>query len=274
MLKVSFFLVLSFILNSAFATELTTTIGMVDEGKAEEKVLVMVSLEGKVLTVDKNDSQLLADLKDLAISQEEVILQVNAQDEITDFTLLPQSLSETSISSQKIDKFEPTNLSTIDEAKNLFAKMDGNTRRRSQCFNRAHIWAYEWNSQLGINSQKVFLFFTSRYIRRENYKWWFHVSPFVLVNSQEMVMDRSFTRGPLDMKSWTDVFMSSKATCPTVSQYSQYRQNQSAQDCYLIKTSMYYWEPNDIEALESRSVTRSNWSQRELEIAMRQAFRN
>jgi hypothetical protein len=259
------------LITSSFATEVKTSIHLVDEGQNQnEKTLVFSSSDGRVYSVSSNKKILINDLKMLAISRQLVNLKMNDNDEIIDITYLPHEPKK--IKSYQWNTFEPSNLKNLDEAKVLFEKMNPNTRRRSQCYNRAMVWTYDWNIKDQINSQKVFLFFTTKYIRRVNYKWWFHVTPFILVSGIEFAMDREFTRGPLHMQTWTNIFISSHVVCPSVAVYSDYRNNQLAHDCYLIKAPMFYWHPASLEDLENNGDIMSDWDLGEVSIARRQAF--
>jgi hypothetical protein len=61
------------------------------------------------------------------------------------------------------------------------------------------------------------------------------------------------------MHDWTDVFMmdrgsahpplSTSPECTEVASYSDYDNNQLAQDCYTLKLPMYYYQPLDAEKL-------------------------
>ena len=172
--------------------------------------------------------------------------------------------------------YEPTILNSLDEAISIFKNLRRGSTSWSQCFNRAHIWAYESKNKYDLDSMKAFLFFTSKYIRRYDYEWWFHVSPYTLTQEEgevkERVLDFRFSKTPLFMKSWTDLFMLNKASCPIVEKYSQYRQNQDQEDCYLIKTSMYYLQPLDLSNLEETGRERSKWNDYEIRRAYRNGF--
>ena len=52
-----------------------------------------------------------------------------------------------------------------------------------------------------------------------------------------------FARNHLSRKAWTDIFIKSKRDCPVSTKYSQYRDNQETEHCYLHFASMYYWQP-------------------------------
>ena len=116
----------------------------------------------------------------------------------------------------------------------------------------------------GNSLMKAFIFFTKRYLREYNFGWWFHVSPYLLLGDQQTVLDRTYTKQPLPVKAWTDNFMKNKVTCPEISQYSQYRNNQEKEYCYLRKVSMYYYQPSDIEAADNNGKPKEGWVDWEL----------
>ncbi|HXH75270.1 MAG TPA: protein-glutamine glutaminase family protein [Bacteriovoracaceae bacterium] len=172
--------------------------------------------------------------------------------------------------------YDPSVLPDQTLATTIFEEFRGNTRRRSQCFNRAHIWTYEEYNKRGTKLLKNFLFFTNRYIRNYNYKWWFHVAPMAIVNDngvqKEMILDWEFAEAPEEINLWVTHFVTSGNACPTVQKYSDYSNNQEAQDCYFIKTSMYFWAPQDIEAFEKTGVERTEFIDWEIKQAYKQAF--
>jgi len=172
--------------------------------------------------------------------------------------------------------FEPTVLESKTNAENIFSTMRKKSRWRSQCYNRAHIWAFEEFKKNGTKLRKNFLFFTNRYIRNYRYKWWFHVAPatFVQVDNEkkEIVLDRTFFDEPVEVNDWTKHFIYSGSSCPTVYKYSDYDNNQNAEDCYLIKTSMYFWQPTDLEEFEKTGQEKSSFIEGEVRRAYYQAF--
>lgn len=182
------------------------------------------------------------------------------------------------ISPEKIDhglspqSYVPTRLSSISEATGIFQRMRSRHQRASQCYNRAHVWAYEEFRRSGFKSMKLFLFFTRSYIRAYRYKWWFHVTPMTYVAGTPMTLDRTFTRSPLPVKTWTDKFIYSRRNCPVVSRYSQYRNHQETEHCYLIPASMYFWQPRDLDTYERTGFEKTDYIQREVDWAYREAF--
>jgi len=172
--------------------------------------------------------------------------------------------------------YEPTIFENKTSAENIFTSMRKRSRWRSQCYNRAHVWVFEEFKKNGTNLRKNFLFFTDRYIRNYRYKWWFHVAPstFVQVENEkkEIVLDRTFFDEPVEVNDWTKHFIYSGASCPTVYKYSDYDNNQNAEDCYLIKTSMYFWQPLDLEEFEKTGKEKTSFIDSEVRRAYYQAF--
>lgn len=172
--------------------------------------------------------------------------------------------------------YEPTILSDIVTAQRIFDGMRPNYRDRAQCYNKAHVWVYEENKKWKLNSMKVFMFFTTKYIREYNYNWWFHVSPFVFVHdglgNQEKVLDYSYTNGPLNMKIWSDIFIHSHQECLVVNKYSDYNNHQNERHCFFMKMPMYYWQPWQIKDLEESGKEKHSFIQSEVQSAYRQAF--
>lgn len=151
-----------------------------------------------------------------------------------------------------MDNYTPTVVASMERADTLFRSMRTDTRGRSQCYNRAHVWAFELWKRYRLHSNKTWIFFTRRYINQYKWKWWFHVSPSVEVagQSEEIVLDRKFRRNPSTLTDWKNEFIKNKAACPIIDRYSQYSQNQYTEYCYLLKSSMHYWQPYHIENLE------------------------
>ncbi len=172
--------------------------------------------------------------------------------------------------------YEPTVLPSLAAATAIFRLMRRDHQRDSQCYNRAHVWAYEEFRRSGLNSQKLFMFFTSRYIWNYNYKWWFHVTPMVLTTEDgavvERALDRTFTSRPLLRKAWSDIFIKSKRECPVVRKYSDYENHQQEEDCYHIPVTMYYWQPRDIDANERTGAEKTSFIDWEVDWAYDEAF--
>lgn len=175
--------------------------------------------------------------------------------------------------------YEPTILENDRHAAEIFGELNRGWRRRSQCYNRAHVWAYESKRSHGLDSMKAFLFFTAKYIREYDYGWWFHVAPYSMVRmgvagaAEARVLDRTFMRRPVDLQTWTNYFVYPKPKCPVVTRYQDYSEHQYEAYCYLILVSMYYWQPRDIESVSAGVPPKTEFIPGEVSWAYRQGFR-
>ncbi len=160
------------------------------------------------------------------------------------------------------DDYTPTILENMDVAKTYFTEsrqMNG----ASQCFNKAHVWSYEWFKAHQLLSSKTWLFFTRKYIRKFRHNWWFHVAPSIMVNEEsviaEKVMDKTFATRPLKVKDWTDIFVNDKASCPRVEKYSDYANYPESGSCFTMISSMFYHQPFDLESQETWNTYKPDW---------------
>ncbi len=267
----------------AHARSIETTI--VEVETTEDGVLVKAEAEGRALWADPADSALVDALSIAAEGGQTVKLDYDSVTKnIRGAVLLNvEPLAKTParknvVTTTPDPAFQFTVFNSFAEAQLRFNGMDTNYRNKSQCYNRAHAWSYDMAVRHGVNSGKVFIFFTSKYIRAYRYEWWFHVAPYVMVNVNgvpvEHVLDRRYTKGPREMRTWTDVFMHNNAFCPQVYKYSDYRKNQQAQSCYLIKTSMYFRSPRNIEHLEKLGTNLTEFAPGSVRAARREAFHN
>ena len=172
--------------------------------------------------------------------------------------------------------YEPTILPDLATVDTIFQRMNRQWQQESQCYNRAHVWNYEEHNRTGLLSKKVFIFYTRRYIRDYNFFWWFHAIPTVLANHEGTVIERfldpTFASMPLTMKSWTDLFVRSRRACPVITRYSDYRNNQETEHCYLHFSSMYYWQPRDLEEYERSGFEKTSFLGPEVQHAYWEAF--
>lgn len=268
------FLVLSIpaFANAFIASQVTE----IDVGPGNDTALIFLR-SGEVLKLKSNDQFTISAIRDAIQQKSWVKFSVDEERFIESLQSIsspaPEGLSE---NQEELLSFEPTVLENFDEANRIFKSFNPDYRWRSQCYNRAHIWSYESFKKFGFNSMKVFLFFTRKYIREYNYKWWFHVSPFTYVMEEgvavEKVLDYEFIRKPYNMKDWTDIFMKNDANCPVVQKYSDYSQHEQEAYCYLFKTSMYYYQPKDLEQLETLGQIKTDWIDGEIDQAYRQGF--
>ena len=256
---------------SAWASTYDVRISELDHG---EETLIFLS--NGIVAKLKNQPLILQRLKELQASQQPIRIELDKQRRI-------QRLSDLSTKSKTFERkilsvsdFKPSIIPSLTIAKTIFQSARY-VSKESQCYNRAHIWAFEWFQKYGLNSEKTFLFFTRKYIRKYNFEWWFHVAPSVQVidgpNVEERIMDVKYALGgPLRLKNWTDIFMRNDAACPIISKYSEYANYPESDWCYVMKVSMHYYQPIDMELLEDTSAIKEGWIESELSAAYLEAF--
>ena len=118
------------------------------------------------------------------------------------------------------ENYSPTVFATMADAQRLF-NAERPLRHKSQCHERAMVWAYDWWQHESTKSMKVMMFFTRKfqntYLRVtkhwygtsvEPYDWWYHTAPYVYVGNEEVVIDREFTDRPMLLNEWSHFFLS------------------------------------------------------------------
>ena len=81
-----------------------------------------------------------------------------------------------------------------------------------------------------------------------------------------------YARGPLKLKQWTDIFMRDNADCPVVQKYSDHANYPESGSCFVMKSSMYYYQPVDLEEEELSGTVRNRWVPAEVSHAYQEAF--
>lgn len=264
-------LFLIFLASNAFAETFTSRVYSIDLPEGKNPALIYFD-NGRVVFSKKAPE--LPHLRRGLVQGEMVKVTVDKNNNFVSATLAP---TEESMVSEEIplDERLSINPSTVSsaEATNIFKRMRRDYQNESQCYNRAHVWAYEEFRKTGVETTKHFLFFTRRYIRNYRYKWWFHVSPSVLVTGLgDRILDRRYTSGHRSVASWLKNFIYSGRACPVVSKYSDYRNHQESQDCYLIPVSQYYWQPRDIDRKERTGHEKTSFIKSEIDHAYWEAF--
>jgi hypothetical protein len=261
------------------AEKIRGQISSLDIGVNGQEHLVKLS-EGQVAFIDFSQKALLDQIVKSFKRKDWLEFTLGSKNTLQSIKIIaPQFFYDTTDHATLIrsaeDPYRPT-VMTLTNAKSIFSKMRKDYQQKSQCFNRAHIWTYEEFIRSATNMNKVFLFFTSRYIRSHHFGWWFHVTPMVFVGGTKQsnwkILDRRYTKGPINSKTWTDIFIRTKKTCKVVNKYSSYHEHQQSQDCYMIPVSMYYVVPSDIERLESTGEERIGYEEVEVEYAEWEAF--
>jgi hypothetical protein len=122
----------------------------------------------------------------------------------------------------------------------------------------------------------MWVFFTRKYIREFSFDWWFHVSPYVHVvengKVRERIMDVKYSRGPVKLKQWTDIFLRNDAPCPLVEKYTDHANYPEFGSCFVMKSSMYYYQPADLEWKEAFGLEKQAYLPSEIVAAYLEAF--
>jgi hypothetical protein len=272
-------LIAFFLLTQSFAqaNELITTVFNVIESTKTERLLVLSSADGRIYKTQKSEANLkyfksfIGQIVKINFSEKGEELFINRIERAFTSEVDPSVMDLNHFQYNQLRKFAPTDLQSLEVASNIFSTMlnDGD-RRRSQCFKRAHMWAFDMWSKMNISSQKVFIFYTQRYIQLEEFEWWFHVAPMVVVKGEEYVLDGTFMKKPITVKEWQNYFIKSdKITCPVATNYEEYSKNQWSRLCYLMKVPMYFFSPLDIENRDLNKMPRNHWVLEELQDARR-----
>ncbi len=243
--------------------------------KKNELPLILID-SGMVLKIKPEHKNDLAAFFSAHQKGEKLRIVTNKKRQIIAVENLGIEDNKVSDSEESFANYEPSVLATEDDVTKLFKTLKRGANSWSQCYNRAHIWSYESKVNQSVNTMKVFVFYTRKYIREYNFNWWFHVSPFTYVTGaespEERVLDYRFTKSPVTMKKWTDIFMRNKVECTSINKYSDYENNQEKAYCYLYRASMYYYQPLDLEALENTGKEKTNWVKWEVKNAYRNGF--
>lgn len=272
-LIVFLFLSLNLFANSSLVVQ----VKQIDFGVTpNEKHLVFLS-NGQI--VKPSDYDQVERLKRAMFSEEWVGLVINSGREIIRIehsqNPLPQSLVNPKLLDDNDDEYNPSILKSLDQARDFFNDAKIN-KKESQCYNRAHVWAYDWRIKYNLYSTKVWIYFTRKYIREFDFEWWFHVAPMVHVITdnevKERVMDIKYAKGPLSIKQWSNIFIRNFTDCPVVTNYTDQANYPESSYCYLMKSSMYYYQPVDLEMLELKGNQKNRWIEGEVRHAFEEAF--
>jgi hypothetical protein len=173
------------------------------------------------------------------------------------------------------EQYEPTTIKN-GTAKDYFG-MSRVSHGETQCYNRAHIWTFELWKKYQVKSQKIFLFFTRKYIREHDFGWWFHVAPLLRTktwtgNVDDKVMDPRYITAPRDIKWWTDKFITTSEECKEIQLYSEYADYPYVRDCFVLKAPMYIYQPLDLEMQEVWGIQKNSFQALDVKWAYKEAF--
>lgn len=271
MKSVLFFLLLSF---SAYADQITSKIHSIDLSDTPVEPHLILLENGNVLFLDSTEEEVLKQLKESFENEETLKFQIDKRNKLKSFGI-PEKESSFSIKDNVhlTSGYTPTVVNSSSQATAIFRRMRKDYKKGSLCYSKAHVWVWEEYHRTGLKSNKHFLFFTRRYIRNYNYKWWFHVAPSIKVKGiGDRILDRRYTSGHRSPDSWTGIFVKSKRTCPVVKRYDDYRNHQDNEDCYLIPVSMFYWHPDDIRDRDRTGQEKTSFIQSEVDFAYKDGF--
>lgn len=251
----------------------------------DENYEVLTSGSREVIEVNSNNLELIEKLYDAADANNTVELKY-LNNELADLeTLATENSDDYLDETQELHpmmNYTPTNLDSEELVTEMFQSLNNRTKWFSQCFNRAHIWAKSMYDNYAVKSMKILIYYTKRYRREINKKWWFHIAPMVQIGDKRLVLDREFTRKPVTDEQWEKIFtkkMEEKGIyghrCKVIKNIKEYydKHNQENEFCNIQVTSMYYWEPNDMSRLDKKGTQKTDWVNWELRAASKEAFK-
>lgn len=260
------------------STTYLTTIYDIDHGQsANDETLVFLG-NGKVAKLASKATIIIKNLEKYPTKDKILSITVDESRFITDiietgYETQSNNLSE--VEEGANNQYIPTTIENMSVAKKYFQEARYNPKD-SQCFNRAMIWSYEWWRLHSLRSNKLFIFFTRTYIRRYNFEWWFHIAPLVHVMDNgkvvERMMDIKYSRGPLDIRQWTDLFMKNNSPCNIITKFSDYADNPYTGDCYIQRNNMYMYQPADLQMEEAWNYQKDKFIMNEVRAAYLEAY--
>lgn len=266
-----------FILSAAKAETLLTTIANIHTSWNNQYIHVLSGADGNTYVMKKNERNLKT-LKyfgkqpvkiDYYRSKDQRVIQYVSY---ASYAEIDAAGNLNHFGPSDKAKFTPTDIKDLNlSVENIFENLNRTDYRDSECFKRAHIWNFDMWSEYGIQSQKLFIFYTRRFVSLEDDKWRFHVAPLVVSDKTEYVMDRTFFDKPVTVKQWVSKFIKSeKITCPLVDDYNYVEAHEYSHLCYLVKVPMYYLSPYDLGNNDAGTfANKSHWLLEELQDARR-----
>lgn len=234
---------------------------------------VMVKTDqGEVLWINPQKKSLIELIQRAKFQNTTVEIERDKDNFILSAKLLDEKFhSEELALESEAGEFEPSFFTHYSHLRRSFFTMRRDDRKKSQCYERAYVWAYDlWETQ-EVSSMKLFLFFTNKYIREYRFKWWYHVSPMSYLVAEEYVLDRKFSKGPLRPQAWTNIFMRNNAVCKSVVSYFDYDKDDDTESCFLIRSSMYYLGPNALKRRD-QGFELTKWNPATLRSSRRRGF--
>lgn len=258
---------------SVLAERFYSSVHSIDYGKADQDHLIRFD-NGRVSFLNPEKNKLLTMIELNSRNQTILKIKTNDRNQISSIVITDDKYHNEVDNPLSSTPYTPAVVKNTNEALKIHNKMRKDYTRNGECFNRAHIWAYEEYNRSKLNLMKIFMFFTTRYIRKYKYHWWFHVTPMVYVGNlnSPRTLDRRYTSGPRQTKTWSNTFIKSKRTCKIVKKFDDYYLNQQKEDCYHIYSSMYYVIPRDLEKRDLTGVEKSEFIEKEIKRGYRNGF--
>jgi hypothetical protein len=143
----------------------------------------------------------------------------------------------------------------------------------TQCHQRAMYWSYEMSASQNINSMKVMVFYSQKFIKTfrrsgfwgtKDYKWWYHTAPYVFVKDGrggvlEVVLDRTFMDQPVTIDQWTHHFLAEEALNFVDGEHRGYMPELSTRDTHC-KVLTNYRELGQYNALFAQEESKyADW---------------
>lgn len=260
------------------ASEMTSQVYDVDYGSSPEDVVLIFLTNGKVAKVDPENKPLLEKVSTIKTKKNWLTITIDKHRYIKKLGPAPSPLPTPHYLPEEknfTSTYVPTTIPSMEVAKKYFKEARYNPKD-SQCFNRAHVWSYEWWKKHSLKSNKMIIFFSRTYIRRYNFEWWWHIAPLVHVMDEgkvvERMMDVKYTRGPIEIRRWTNIFMRNDANCQVITKYSDYADNPYQGECYLHRGNMYTYQAADLQMLEAWNYTKDKFIMDEVRGAYLEAF--
>jgi hypothetical protein len=255
------------------AETFASRIHSIDIGDGSESHLIRFD-NGRVSFVEARKKNLLETLRRHE-KNHEVKVSTDAKNNIYAVSVMDDPIDDDDQDDSETEPYEPVVVKNTNAALKVFRSMRRDYSLSGECYNRAHIWTVEAKRKADLNLMKIFMFFTERYIRKYKYHWWFHVTPMVYVGNMNSprTLDRRYTSGPRQTRTWSNTFIKSKKACKIVEKFDDFYMNQQKEDCYHIYTSMYYVKPRDIEKRDLTGVEKTEFIDREVSKALKNAFR-
>ena len=275
MKKLLFLFLVALLPHFAMAETIQDTIYSIEKGENGEETFARL-MSGRVAFFSDEDSEWAKTLDHLEGKRVEIEIDQNLTIQSLT-TLAPEEpFDENEFfedETSQAEKMIPTVIPNWSAALKIWQGMNRSYKSKTECSDRAHVWAYEEWRKHSLNSTKTFLFFTNTYIRAYRFNWWFHVSPSALISEYgknvEHIFDRRYASIPLHLKQWTDIFMRSNRSCPETT-YRHYRNNRNGKEhCFVVRADMYYRLPLHVRNLEDYGTVKTQFSTSEVNFSYR-----